>query len=223
MGNRSSSKTIGNGFQKFDMIPQGWLTVKDYSKRAGITQTTLSHAVRTGKFPTKHLAQVRRDVGAPSVIIDWNATVYDYIYNKPMRFWPEDFEQNDSRQYKPLPVGTKETSREEGGDVPESNIHYEPVTDIHSAKLRHEQLRVKKLENEIKQADNITIPLKEVIASNKACAIATRTAIQGSKKKMIPKLCTTNDPRKIERILDEGLSHALKKLGPMEGEDNGSA
>lgn len=218
MTKRSANNTYGAHLPIVDYMPSGWLSIKDFAERGNITTSRLNVALREGAFSDAHVAKYQPPGKPAMLIIDWNRGAYDWINSKHPTYWPEDFEPNEAREYRPLPVDNEELSVV---NRPESQKNArQEIVDIHSAKFEHEKLKVLALENQIRKADNEVIELKELEADNRKIALEVKAALMAYIRKVTPLVAATSNPRKIDRILNHNLADALRSLQDLEGVDD---
>lgn len=221
MGRNLGKKTIiGEGnIRMFSECPPGWLTLKEFGERAGVSGGTVNRAVREGLFNLNHLGKYRSGkFGTPAIIIDWNRAGYDYIARKQDAYWPKDFKPNPEKIYKPIPVN----DNAETEDVEQHYSELAPVAvvDLPSAKLREAQLKIKKAENELAVVNNRLIEVEDVKAINMTIAVEIRMALQHTIRILSRELVGQTDQRKIENILQKQIGNALEKLSELEKEEN---
>lgn len=94
--------------------PSGWLTIAEFAKRAGdIKVQAVYKGIENGKVSRKHIAILDGSNEQRKVIIDWDAAAYEFIAQRRAAYRPDDFEENDSHEYKPFKVTPQqELSRE---------------------------------------------------------------------------------------------------------------
>lgn len=211
---------------KFPSIPPGWLTMQEFAARCGLPVNNIRMSVRRGHFPSIHLAKAphgKDGVRGPAdvVIINYNEAVYDYLATRKSDCRPDDFVENEAREYKPIRLTTETEAPQTLPEIIKENVvnpdEPVPMVDLSSAKLRHEQLKVRKLEAELSQIANKTVKIEDVIATNTACAIEVRQALQGARRRMVPLLLGVKTSREIDAILEAEIHKALEALAAMEG------
>lgn len=166
-------------------------------------------AVRTGKIPVEYCVRV----GPRKLLhIAWDATAYTFIVSKREQYWPKDFVVNKAEEYKPLAVKPVALRTKKEETKPAAGLHLKKVTDINSAKYRTEQLKIMKMEAELTNAKNETVPMKEVVATLREIGLETKVALKRAITVMCPKLVTVKNVLACRAILEKHLYEALEHL-----------
>jgi len=199
----------------YTSCPPGYLTIADFKKRAGASGPSIIKAVRTGKIARQHCAALARNK-TRKLIIDWNAAGYGFIIIRDKKWWPEDFIPNDERTYLPLDK-TDPTADEIVDELNgKGSVDYQAVTDIASAKYRVEQLKIAKMQAEIKLANNEVIPIEKVMAHERELALEIKASIRKAENKMAPLLAQANTVLECRAILESYHREAFEALKPLE-------
>jgi len=100
--------------QKFPTQPKGWLTLHQFMERAGLKNIQgIYDDVRKGRVPSQFIAMCPYK-NRMTVCVDWDSVAYDFMIQKRAAFRPDDFVENEARQYKPIRIK---------GDDPASQIN----------------------------------------------------------------------------------------------------
>jgi len=227
------TKTNKSDWQKFleslplyADAPDGFLDVVSYAERAGTTRPTILKAICTGKISKKFCVAVLFSTNQRrKVLIDWNATAYSYIVSRQEHTWPSDFERNDERVYRPIEVSAGAGADGNGEDGPPvsgrlltDEMEYQPVTDLTSAKLRAEQLKILKTQTELRIANNELVHIDEAASIMGEIAMETKGLLLRFVNEVAPivgpKILSVVDCR---RVLREHFMSVLSALESMEG------
>ena len=205
-----------------DACPLGFLTMKDFAERAGASGPSILKAVRSGKIARQHCASLKRK-NSINLIIEWNAAGYNFIAVRKEQWWPKDFKLNDEHLYKPFDTGEEgEEEFDDALDVGTDKVVKRRVTDIASAKFRVEQLKIERLEAELKLANNEVIPIVEVIAHELELALEIKASIVKVENKMAPLLAQANTVLECRSILEKHHREAFEALKPLEEKTAGA-
>lgn len=210
--------------------PSGWLTCIEYAERLECKPVQINKAVKDGRIPQKHLALNDPPEGQRRIIINWDASIYDYLINRRACYRPDDFKPNKARLYKPFNVAphlegaiTEEPEPEEDPKKdPVQNIvdetlvddemKFTPVIDTTSAKYRKEQLDIIKKQNDLKREANelITFSDERMLLGGLAAQLG------GNASKAVPKwspiFAAEKDPRKIRQLMKQMFTDIFKPL-----------
>lgn len=212
--------------------PAGWLTCIEYAERLGCKPVQINKAVKDGRIPRKHLALNDPPDGQRRVIINWDASIYDYLIKRRACYRPDDFEPNKARLYKPFnvaphledaieepppPQDEGEQKKEPVQNIVDETLvddemRFESVIDTTSAKYRKEQLDIIKKQNELKREAN------ELIAMSDERMLLGGLAAQlgGNASKAVPKwspiFAAEKDPRKIRQLMKQMFTDIFKPL-----------
>ena len=229
---KSKDKTKKSDWEKFLSslplyadAPDGFLDVVSYAERAGTTRPTILKAIRSGKIPKKHCVSVRFSTNQRrKVLINWNATAYNYIVSRQEHTWPSDFERNDEHIYRPIEVspgagadGNGEDGPPVAGQLLTDEMDYQPVVDLTSAKLRTEQLKILEAQTKIRVANNELVLIEEAAAIMGEIAMEVKGLLLRYINDVAPKV----GPKKINvvdcrKILRENFVSVLTALEPVE-------
>jgi len=202
-----------------DEMPPGYLTIAEFSKRASISATSIFVSLRSGRISKRHCVALL-NTKRLRLAINWNTAGYDFVLSRRKHFWPDDFKPNDAKIYRPigsvevdeaireLPNGTNGTG--------ETGVNYEAVIDIASAKYRVEQLKIAKMQAEIKLANNEVIPTEKVMAYERELALEIKASIRKAENKMAPLLAQANTVLECRAILEAYHREAFEALRPLE-------
>lgn len=223
-----------------DTKPAGWLSVKEYATRAGASYMAIYTAVRDGRLPRRSVAAFRCGANkARRIIIDWDATAYQFFYDMRSRYRPADFVPNENREYKPIrkkgsdpasqineikvreAVTGQDFSSEfdrvreavfTPKDLLTDQMHLERVTDLTTARYRSEQLKIEKQQIELRKARNEVIETAQVVALNHQIAMEVKAEWGKLIPRLAPVLAAENDPREVKKILTDAWAQAFSPL-----------
>lgn len=224
------------GLPVFDEIPIGWLTIADAAIRAGMRRDKLSTDVTAGRFPKSAIGLWQTN-GKRITLLHWDAAIYDYLLSRPATSRPADFVRNDLKSYKPISTidtparGSSPfpTADEVTDQSPTSALdallnnqdqYTEKVVDLTSARFRAEQLKILKLQYELRVARNELIAVAEVDSLLREIAVEIKSEFTRMESAIAPVFAACSDPREIRRVLRDELARAL---APLERGRNGAA
>ncbi len=101
------------------------------------------------------------------------------------------------------------------------DLNYETVIDIASAKYRVEQLKIEKMQAELKLANNEVVLVEKVQAHERELALEIKASIRKAENKMAPLLAQANTVLECRAILEAYHREAFEALRPLES-DNGT-
>lgn len=226
--------------------PEGWLTIAEFAERSGVQARQVYKAIDDGKIPRKHLAMMLGGTQR-TIVIDWDATAYDFIAGRRQGSRPADFVENAAREYKPfrlsaqqeiaaeseeklrrkiekevLAGGTTGLSSEQIQNIVDEQLVIEkmvkqPVVDTTSARYRKEQLEIEKRQVELRKEANQLIDLDTM----RGILGGLAAELNGNASKAIPfwspKFAQEDDPGVIRQLMKQMFVDILK---PMDGEKN---
>lgn len=226
--------------------PEGWLTIAEFAERSGVQARQVYKAIDDGKIPRKHLAMMLGGTQR-TIVIDWDATAYDFIAARRQGSRPPDFIENAAREYKPFRLSAQQEIAVEAEDERRQEIENEildgnttglskeqiqnivderlvnekmvkqPVVDTTSARYRKEQLEIEKRQVELKKIANQLIDIE----TNRSILAGLAAQLNGNASKAIPKwspiFAAEDDPRVIRQLMKQMFVDILK---PMDGEKN---
>lgn len=202
----------------YNECPPGYLTITEFSKRAGASGPSILKAIRAGKIARHHCVALAGKKSTRKVIINWNAAGYSFIVNRSKAWWPKDFAINDNRAYKLFDMA--DVAEEDIVKAPNQGVgadaDYEAVTDIASAKYRVEQLKIAKMQAELKLANNEVVPIEKVMAHERELALEIKASIRKAENKMAPLLAQANTVLECRAILEAYHREAFEALQLLE-------
>ncbi len=224
MGARRGSDwdKILNSLPLYNECPFGYLTLTEFSERASASRTSVIKAIRRGKIVKKNCLVMPGPKKTRKLIISWNAAGYDFIVTRGGIWKPDDFVPNDDRVYKPFEnAAVIEGDLVNAPNQGDGDIGYQDVTDIASARYRVEQLKIAKMQAELKLANNEVVPMETVIAHEREIALEVKASIRKAENKMAPLLAQATTVLECRAILETYHREAFEALQPL-GRSNGT-
>lgn len=222
--------------------PEGWLTIAEFAERAGgILVQQIYKAIDNGKIPRKHLAMMLGG-SQRTIVIDWDATAYDFIAGRRQGSRPADFIENAAREYKPFRLSAQQEIAAEAEDERRHEIENEvidgntsglsseqiqnivderlvnekmvkqPVVDTTSARYRKEQLEIEKRQVELRKEANQLIDLDTMRGILGGLAAEIKGAANRAIPAYGPILAAEENPTVVRGILKKIFADLLRPL-----------
>lgn len=198
----------------FNKQPEGFLTINEYAKRSGIVRQVIRRAIVAGSIDRKFVASSRNQKnGNRTFIINWNMTINDFMRKRRPDTWPDDFNPESDEPYKKM----DSTNSEPIMNVP-SDGQTSKVTTLADAKLRIEELKILKIEQELKIARNEVIKIDDVTSFHKDLASELRSVITRCINSAATRVATQTSINMCRKVIEESFQGAIEALNPLNEE-----
>lgn len=204
-----------SGLYKLDKPHKGFITLSAFKKRwGGRSRQNLKDDLVAGKIPKRWC--VRKPYGQKGgyqVLIHWDSVVNQYALALPAEHRPSGFDPKET--FRPIngpewiPPMPHELEDEEIREADKLSS-LPQVSTLDEAKLRVEQLKIMKMQAEIRLANNQMIWVEDMVAAGRQMGVELRASLMASKNRMKSQLAACSDVHGCDKILEEGLREALE-------------
>ena len=199
---------------RVDKPPKGFLTLSEFKRRfGGRTQQLIKDDMISGKIPRRWcIREPWGQKGEFRVRIHWDSVVNQYAMALPAEHRPSGFDPSET--FRPIngpewiPPMPHELEEEEVREADEL-ANLPQVNTLDEARLRVEQLKIMKMQAEIRLANNQTIWVEDMIAAGRQWGVELRAALLASKNRMKSQLAACGSVQGCDKILENGLRDAL--------------
>jgi hypothetical protein len=204
------------GLYRLDNSPDGFLSPDQYAKRWGGTMSAqkIKDDLSRGKIPKRWA--IRKPFGKKGqfkALIHWDSTVNQYALNLAPELRPSGFDPketfrpiNGPEWVPPMPHEVEDEEIRELDDL----ANLPQVSTLDEAKLRVEQLKIMKMQAEIRLANNQMIWVDDMVAAGRQMGVELRASLMASKNRMKSELAACNTVQGCDKILENGLREALE-------------
>lgn len=224
MGEQTSWKSF---VEKLEYLPEppgkNYLNAAEFARRAGVQVPALRQQLRRGKIQLKHMVKIDqypgKSNGMYSVLIDWNATAYDYIKSKPKAKWPDDFSLNDRSSYKRIVVigdlKKVEPTQEPETNTPAISVSIDDIATLDEAKLELAKEKLRQERAASARADNETMTTDDMAIIMTSIGYEVKAQILRLKGLLGHKIAGKSSIAEINSIIEVEFMELIDSLGPL--------
>lgn len=195
-------------------VPAGYVPAKEFALKCSISNGGLTHAKNAGKFASTNLRWVKHPGRSAALYYHWDSLGPSFIRQRDRDKWPEWFQVAEAA--KVLALESDESLAAGGeptGTGSKTKFSVVNVTDLSSAKLRSEQLKIERQELELQKSKNEVLDMEEVEGLLREVSQSLRQAMLSIAPRVSPLVAAEVNPHKCLIILEEEITKVLQDLG----------
>jgi len=225
---KSNKDNLLNKVPFYPVTPHGYVSTSELADRTGGYRTDVLNKIKNGTIPIEYVisTQPKKAGGKRQFALFWNKAAYAYIISRRPTSWPEDFQPNDDETYNPIEMIDEQVLNDDDDDddtddseQPAPKIKYKSVKNIADAKLRVEQLKIAKMQAELRLANNEVIPMRDVINHDKELATKLKGVITRAINTAAPLVAATSSVNNCRSILEGQFREAIETINPLNREE----
>lgn len=195
------------------VIPQGFISAKAFATKCGVSQSGLTQARQAGKFAANSMRYIKPEKQRAQIYYHWDSLGPEFIRSRPRSRWPKWFIKAEADAAVAV---TGEHEAAQGGNPTGTGMLTKMgttvVTDLNSAKLQSEKLKIERQELELLVAKNAVLDMEEVAGLFAEVGMAIKQSLLAIAPRVAPLVAAENVPHKCLKILEEEITKALKNI-----------